>query len=479
VSAVATAWEPVIGLEIHVQLSTDTKMFCRCANRFGADPNTLTCPVCLGQPGALPTINAGAVDRAIQIGLALNCTIAPSSQFHRKNYFYPDSPKAYQISQYDQPICEHGWLDVDGARIGITRAHLEEDAAKLVHAGGAGGRIAGADYSLVDFNRCGTPLVEIVTEPDIRSPEQAIAFLALLRTTLQTIGVSDCDMEKGSLRCDANVSVRPAGSTELGTKTELKNMNSFKFLGDGMAAEIRRQIETLEGGGRVQQETLHYDPAARTLHARRSKEEADDYRYFPEPDLVPLAPSPETVERLRAAMPELPAARIARFREAFGLSAQDATDLNVSPRVADYFERVAELAGDGKAAADWVRNQPSSVETVPAEGLAGLLKLIAAGTITPTIAKQVYGLLEAEPTADPAALVAREGLGSIGDSDELATLVDEVIAANPRFVEQFHAGKDGVINAMVGQVMKATRGRADARQVQQLFRDRLAGQPTE
>jgi aspartyl-tRNA(Asn)/glutamyl-tRNA(Gln) amidotransferase subunit B len=479
VSAVATAWEPVIGLEIHVQLSTDSKMFCRCANRFGAEPNTLTCPVCLGQPGALPTINAGAVDRAIQIGLALNCEIASSCLFHRKNYFYPDSPKAYQISQYDEPICAHGWLEVDGGRIGITRAHLEEDAAKLVHAGGTGGRIAGADYSLVDFNRCGTPLVEIVTEPDIRSPEQAIAFLGLLRTTLQTIGVSDCDMEKGSLRCDANVSVRPEGSAAFGTKTELKNMNSFKFLGDGMAAEIRRQIDLLESGGEVRQETLHYDPASRTLHARRSKEEADDYRYFPEPDLVPLAPSRETVERLRAAMPELPAARIARFREAYGLSAQDATDLNASPRVADYFERVAELAGDGKAAADWVRNQPSSVEAVPAEGLAGLVRLIEAGTITPTIAKQVYTLLEAEPDADPGELVARHGLGSIGDSDELATMVDEVIAANPRFVEQFLAGKDGVINAMVGQVMKQTRGRADARQVQELFRDRLAGQRTE
>ena len=241
-------WEPVIGLEIHVQLNTDSKMFCRCENRFGDEPNTRTCPVCLGHPGALPTINAGAVEKAIQIGLALDCDVAGRCQFHRKNYFYPDSPKAYQISQYDQPICEHGHLDVDGDRIGITRAHLEEDAAKLVHAGGAGGRIAGAESSVVDFNRCGTPLVEIVTEPDIRSPEQALAFLGLLKNTLQTIGVSDCDMEKGSLRCDANVSVRPRGETSLGTKTELKNMNSFKFLGEGMAAEIERQIGLARGG---------------------------------------------------------------------------------------------------------------------------------------------------------------------------------------------------------------------------------------
>jgi aspartyl-tRNA(Asn)/glutamyl-tRNA(Gln) amidotransferase subunit B len=471
----AETWEPVIGLEIHVQLNTESKMFCACANVFGADPNTLTCPVCLGYPGALPTINAGAVDKAIQIGLALDCDIAARCQFHRKNYFYPDSPKAYQISQYDQPICVHGHLDVDGDRIGITRAHLEEDAAKLVHAGGAGGRIAGADSSVVDFNRCGTPLVEIVTEPDIRSPEQAVGFLGLLKNTLQTIGVSDCDMEKGSLRCDANVSVRRRGETAFGTKTELKNMNSFKFLGEGMAAEIRRQIELLESGAQVRQETLHYDPQARALHARRSKEEADDYRYFPEPDLVPLEPSAETVARLRAGLPELPAARIARFQAEHGLTAQDATDLNAAPEIADYFEAVAAASGDAKAASDWVRNQPGAVGTIPAGGLAGIVKLIAAGTITPTIGKQVYALLESDPAADPAALVAEHGLSSIGDSSELEGMVDEVIAANPQFVEQFRSGKEGVINALVGQVMKQTRGRADAKQVQQLLRDRLNG----
>ncbi len=469
----APTWEPVIGLEIHVQLNTATKMFCTCENRFGAEPNTLTCPLCLGHPGVLPRINQGAVEKAIQIGLALNCEIAGRCQFHRKNYFYPDSPKAYQITQYDEPICGAGHLDVDGARVGITRAHLEEDAAKLVHAGGEAGRIGGADYSLVDFNRCGTPLVEIVTEPDIRSPEQAVGFLSLLKTTLQTVGVSDCDMEKGSLRCDANVSLRPAGSSGLGTKTELKNMNSFKFLGEGMAAEIQRQIGVLDGGGSIVQETLHYDPGTRSLRSLRSKEEAHDYRYFPEPDLVPLAPAAELIEQLRGQLPELPAARIARFESQFGLPRQYATDLNSEGRRADYFEAVAGAA-DPKTAADWVLNtRPSPVDAVPAASLAALIGLISQGAITTTIAKRVYEHLVDEPAADPAELVDRHGLASIGDSSELAAIVDEVIGANPAFVEQFRGGKEGVINALVGQVMKRTQGRADARQVQELLRSKL------
>jgi aspartyl-tRNA(Asn)/glutamyl-tRNA(Gln) amidotransferase subunit B len=467
------AWEPVIGLEIHVQLNTATKMFCACENRFGAEPNTLTCPLCLGHPGVLPVINQGAVEKAIQIGLALNCQIAPRSVFHRKNYFYPDSPKAYQISQYDEPICLEGHLDVDGARVGITRAHLEEDAAKLVHSGGEAGRIGGADYSLVDFNRCGTPLVEIVSEPDLRSPEQAVSFLALLKNTLQTVGVSDCDMEKGSLRCDANVSVRPTGSGGFGTKTELKNMNSFKFLGEGMAAEIRRQIELLERGEPIVQETLHYDPGSRQLRSLRSKEEAHDYRYFPEPDLVPLAPSGELIERLRGQLPELPAARIERFASAYGLPAQYATDLNSEPSLADYFEAVA-VDADAKSAADWVLNtRPAPLDTLSPQALAALIGLISQGTITSTIAKQVYELLVEQPDADPSQLVEQHGLASIGDSSELAALVDEVLAANPAFVEQFRSGKEGVINALVGQVMKQTKGRADARQVQELLRARL------
>jgi aspartyl-tRNA(Asn)/glutamyl-tRNA(Gln) amidotransferase subunit B len=467
-------WEPVIGLEIHVQLNTATKMFCACENRFGAEPNTLTCPLCLGHPGVLPRINQGAVEKAIQIGLALNCEIAGRCQFHRKNYFYPDSPKAYQISQYDEPICGPGHLEVDGAHVGITRAHLEEDAAKLVHAGGEAGRIGGADYSLVDFNRCGTPLVEIVTEPDLRSPEQAVGFLLLLKNTLQTVGVSDCDMEKGSLRCDANVSVRPAGSSQLGVKTELKNMNSFKFLGEGMAAEITRQIGVLDGGGTVVQETLHYDPGTRTLRTLRSKEEAHDYRYFPEPDLVPLAPGAELIERMRASLPELPAVRIERFRDDHALPVQYATDLNAEGRIADYFEAVVAVSGDAKASADWVLNtRPAPVDTLAAASLGALVGLIGAGTITSTIGKQVYALMVENPAADPARLVDEHGLASIGDSSELEAIVDEVIEANPAFVEQFRGGKDGVVNALVGQVMKRTQGRADARQVQELFRSKL------
>jgi aspartyl-tRNA(Asn)/glutamyl-tRNA(Gln) amidotransferase subunit B len=465
-------WEPVIGLEIHVQLNTDSKMFCGCANRFGAEPNTLVCPVCLAHPGALPTINGGAVEKAISIGLALDCRIAERCLFHRKNYFYPDSPKAYQISQYDEPICAGGHLDVDGERVGITRAHLEEDAAKLVHAGTTG-RIAGADYSLVDFNRGGTPLVEIVTEPDLHSPEAATRFLLLLKNTLQTIGVSDCDMEKGSLRCDANVSVRRAGSDALGTKTELKNMNSFKFLAQGIAAEIDRQVAMLEAGEAVVQETLHFDPRTGELRPLRSKEEAHDYRYFPEPDLVPLAPDRALVGRLAAALPELPAARTERFARDLGLSAQAAAGLNVSPAAADYFEAVVREGADAKAAADWVLNQPAAVGTVPPRALAGLLALIAAGTITATIGKQVFELLVEDPTADPARLVEERGLAAIGGGEELEGMVDEVIAASPKLVEQYRGGKTGVVNAMVGQVMKRTRGRADARQVQDIFRSRL------
>jgi aspartyl-tRNA(Asn)/glutamyl-tRNA(Gln) amidotransferase subunit B len=460
--------EAVIGLEIHVQLATRTKMFCGCELSFGDEPNIHTCPICLAHPGVLPVPNEQAILYALQIAAALECEVAPHSIFHRKNYFYPDSPKAYQISQYDVPICRAGRL----GDVRIHRVHLEEDAAKLVHVS-ASGRIHGSDRSVVDFNRCGTPLVEIVTEPDLRSPEQAIAFLALLKNTLQTIGVSDCDMEKGSLRCDANVSVRRAGSSEFGIKTELKNMNSFKFLGDGMAAEIRRQIDLLERRLQVVQETLHYDPGTKALRSLRSKEEAHDYRYFPEPDLVPLAPSPELIERLRDGLPELPAARIERFASQHGLPPAYATDLNAEPRLANYFEAVA-ASSDAKSAADWVLNtRPAPVDTVPAATLASLIGLIAGGTITNSIARQVYEMLVADPTAEPAQLVERHGLASIGDSGELEAMVDEVIAENPAFVEQFQSGKDGVINALVGQVMKRTQGRADARQVQELLRSKL------
>jgi len=321
-------WEPVIGLEIHLQLATNTKMFCRCRLEFGAEPNTHVCPVCLAHPGVLPVPNRRAVDFAVMIGLALNCSISPRTIFHRKNYFYADSPKAYQISQYDNPICGEGYLDVpdgDGGtfRVGITRAHMEEDAAKLVHAG-TSGRIADSSHSFVDFNRVGTPLVEVVTEPDIRTPEQARRFLTLLKNTIETIGVSDCNMEEGSLRCDANISIRPRGATELGTKTELKNMNSFRFIERGIHAELARQADLLDRGGVVEQETLHYDPTTGAIRSLRSKELAHDYRYFPEPDLVPVEVSPDHIERVRAEMTELPLARMARFVETYGIAAYDA-----------------------------------------------------------------------------------------------------------------------------------------------------------
>jgi aspartyl-tRNA(Asn)/glutamyl-tRNA(Gln) amidotransferase subunit B len=464
-------WEPVIGLEIHVQLNTDSKMFCRCENRFGDEPNTRTCPVCLGHPGALPTINAGAVEKAIQIGLALDCDIAGRCQFHRKNYFYPDSPKAYQISQYDQPICEHGHLGVDGDRIGITRAHLEEDAAKLVHAGGAGGRIAGAESSVVDFNRCGTPLVEIVTEPDIRSPEQALAFLGLLKNTLQTIGVSDCDMEKGSLRCDANVSVRPRGETSLGTKTELKNMNSFKFLGEGMAAEIERQIGLVEAGEPVLQETLHYDPAGRELHARRSKEEADDYRYFPEPDLVPLDPPTELVERVRTEVPELPGSRIRRFEREYELSYYDAEVLNGSAALAHLYEQVALDGVDAKAASNVLMNDfvATGIDPAAVDGTE-LGKLIAARG---TIPRETFTRALAD-SGDPE-FRAETYLGDslVADTAELEPLVVRVLADNPGQVAEYKGGKEGLLGFFVGQVMKETQGKADPKVVNELLRAKL------
>jgi len=357
-------YEPVIGLEIHVQLRTRTKMFCGCALSFGEEPNTRTCPVCLGHPGTLPAPNAEAINFALMIGLALECRLAPRSIFHRKNYFYPDLPKGYQISQYDIPLWSHGWLD--GVR--IHRVHLEEDAAKLVHAG-TSGRIHGAEASEVDFNRGGTPLVEIVTEPDLGSPEQAGEWLRLLRATLKRLGVSDVNMEEGSLRCDANVSIRPAGTADLGTKTELKNMNSFRFLERGIAAEIQRQTEILHHDGAVVQETLHYDPAIGSLTPLRSKEEAHDYRYFPEPDLVPLAPTEEMVERARVALPELPAARAERFERELALAPETAQLLAFRSELGNYFE--AALAAGGDSAAPSGAAMARAPRSIPAPSQAG------------------------------------------------------------------------------------------------------------
>jgi aspartyl-tRNA(Asn)/glutamyl-tRNA(Gln) amidotransferase subunit B len=471
------SWEPVIGLEIHVQLATRTKMFCGCELSFGEPPNTRTCPVCLGLPGTLPVVNAQAVHYGLMMGLALECEIAPRSIFHRKNYFYPDQAKNYQISQYDIPLCGAGRLG--GVR--LHRIHLEEDAAKLVHIGESG-RIHGADASIVDYNRGGTPLCEIVTEPDIHSAEQAREWLNLLRVTLRQLGVSDVNMEEGSLRCDANVSVRPSGSTELGTKTELKNMNSFRFLERGVNAEIERQIVLLESGEPVVQETLHFDPASGRLSSLRSKEEAHDYRYFPEPDLVPLVPTEEMLAAARAALPELPAERAARYERDWGLAPDPARLLAYEPRWGDYFETVA-AAGegeDGRAAANWVTDLRARIgaeadpaaSAVSARALAQLVAMVAAGQVNAGAARQVLDRLVAEG-GEPAAIVEREGLGTMGGGEELSGVVAAAIAANGAAAEKVLAGNDKAMGPIVGFVMRETKGRADGGEVGRLVREQL------
>ncbi len=474
------AWEPVIGLEIHVQLKTKTKMFCGCALSFGDEPNVHTCPVCLGHPGTLPTANEKAIHFALMIAQALECEIAPHSIFHRKNYFYPDLPKGYQISQYDIPIASNGRL----GEIRIHRAHLEEDAAKLVHAGSSG-RIHGSSASLVDFNRGGTPLVEIVTEPDIRTSSQAREWLQLLRTTLRAIGVSDVNMEEGSLRCDANISVRPEGDEELGTKTELKNMNSFRFIEKGIEAEIARQISIVEGGEQVEQETLHFDPSDGSLTSLRSKEEAHDYRYFPEPDLVPLAPTEAMIAAAREELPELPAQRRDRYSADHGLPEEQAATLAFTDGLGDYFES-ALGAGDGveaKALAVWVTGdltaalreageEDAGSSKVTPDALASLVGLVEAKTVNRGAAKQVLSILVAEG-GDPAAIVAREGLAAMSDEGELGEIVAKAIEAEPEAVEQVKSGNEKAIGRIMGVVMRETQGRADGGAVQKLIREQL------
>jgi len=475
-------WEAVIGLEIHVQLATRTKMFCGCELSFGDEPNTHTCPVCLGHPGALPVVNAEAVRLAIITGHALGCDIAERSEFSRKNYFYPDLPKAYQISQFDQPVCLGGHVSVltaDGeVPVGITRAHLEEDAAKLTH-GGEGGRRAGASDSGVDFNRGGTPLLEIVGEPDLRSAADAAAFLRQLRATRRRLGVSDCNMEEGSMRADANVSVRPVGTTELGTKTELKNMNSFRFLERGIEAEIARQIAVIEGGGRVTQETLHYDTVTGEIHSLRSKEEAHDYRYFPEPDLVPVVPDRAWVDGLRAGLPELPADQRRRWTADLGISYEDAEVLSETAELGDYFEAVAAKA-DPKAAANWIRGElraqlrevgqePWESRVTPGH-LVELLGLLADRTLSVPLAKEVLAEVIASGAA-PAQVVEDKGLGQISDEGELVALVAKLFDDNPTQAEQLRGGKEKLLGFFVGQAMKATKGRADPGRVSALVKE--------
>jgi aspartyl-tRNA(Asn)/glutamyl-tRNA(Gln) amidotransferase subunit B len=462
-------FEPVIGLEIHVQLATRTKMFCGCELSFGDEPNTHCCPTCLGLPGALPVTNAQAIHYGLMIGMAVGAELAPKSIFHRKNYFYPDNPKAYQISQYDEPLCRGGRL----GDVRIHRVHLEEDAAKLVHVG-ASGRIHGSDISIVDFNRCGTPLVEIVSEPDVRSAEQARDWLTLLRVTLRQLGVSDVNMEEGSLRCDANVSIRPVGTTELGTKTELKNMNSFRFIERGINAELARQEEIVRGGGEVEQETLHFDPRTEQITSLRSKEEAHDYRYFPEPDLVPIAITEEMLTRAREAMPELPAARAQRL-ESLGLGEDSARLLAYRPELGDRFE-AALAAGPAPAAAlaNWLVNEEAAQRVEPA-ALATLVAMVEAREVTREAARTVLEKLAASdpPGGDPRAIVEAEGLGTIGGGDELAPVVEAALAANPDVAEKLRGGDLKPIGVIVGHVMRETRGRADAKAVARLVREQL------
>ncbi len=467
-----TEWQPVVGLEIHVHLKTRTKMFCRCELEYFAEPNTRTCPVCLAHPGALPVANRLAVEWTIKLGLALGCEIADEAVFSRKNYFYPDNPKGYQISQYDQPLCVGGSLLVPGPEgdreIGFVRAHLEEDAAKTIHVGGATGRKVGSGYSLIDFNRGGTPLVEIVTQPDIRSAEEAVRFLRLLRQTIVELGISDAEMEKGTLRVDANVSVRPAASDELRTRWELKNMNSFTFIGRGIDAAVRDQIAAYDQGAPVEQHTYDYEPHSDRLTPHRTKEEADDYRYFPEPDLVPVQPEASVVERLRGEVPELPGARIVRLREELGAA-------------------TAQTLVTGGLDALWVATRDAGAEAIPAANVIAN-QLVGAGVdpdrVNPAELAKLVAAREEIPRKTFDEAIAHAGDNgfsadpyleqkAVAETSELEPIVDEVLAANAANVEAYRAGKSGLLGFFVGQVMKATNGQADARAVNDLVRKKL------
>jgi len=475
-------YETVIGLEVHVELKTRTKIFCPSSTAFGGDPNTHVCPVCLGLPGVLPVLNREVLEYAIRVGLALNCRIAGFSKFDRKNYYYPDLPKNYQISQYDLPIAERGHLNIDlngrVKRIGITRVHMEEDAGKLVHQG----TISTTPYSLVDYNRTGVPLVEIVSDPDMRSPEEARAYLEKLKAIIQYTGVSDCKMEEGSLRCDANISVRPVGSDKFGTKTEIKNMNSFKALQRALHYEIERQIEVLEEGGRIVQETRTWDEARGVTLSMRSKEQAHDYRYFPDPDLVPMVIDPRWVEEIKSSLPELPDQRKARYVEEYGIPEYDASVLTATKELADYFERCLAGYSNAKAASNWIMGDLTRLLNAgdmditqcrisPAQ-LAGMLKLIDSGTISGKIAKMVFEEMF-QTGRDPGDIVKEKGLVQISDEGAIASAVDEVLAGNPKVVDDFRSGKEKALGFLVGQVMKVTRGKANPEMVNRIIREKL------
>jgi aspartyl-tRNA(Asn)/glutamyl-tRNA(Gln) amidotransferase subunit B len=481
------AYETVIGLECHVELATRTKMFCGCRNEFGAPPNTNVCPVCLGHPGSMPVPNEKAIEYIVRIGLALDCEIAPHSLFHRKNYFYPDMPKNFQISQYDQPICVNGHLDVtvdgEARRIGITRVHMEEDTGKSTHVG-ATGRIAGADYSLVDYNRAGVPLVEVVSEPDMRSAEEARAYLTELRAVLESLGVSDVRMEEGSLRCDANVSVRPRGAAEFGTKVEVKNLNSVRSLYRAVRFEEERQRAALDAGEVLIQETRHFDEGTGTTSSMRSKEFAFDYRYFPEPDLAPLEPAAEWVGAIRDGLPELPSARRARLAQAHGLDPAQAHALAADPETAAFFEQAVALGADPTAVANWMagdlaalRNEDRATladSKITPGHVADLVKLLDQQVIGSAGAKAALAV--AYRTGEPIeVIVEREGLRQVSDAGALEAVIDKVIAENPGPVAQFRGGKEGALNALIGPVMKETGKAANAQVVRDLLRKRLEG----
>ena len=482
-------YEPVIGLETHVELGTASKMFCGCPTVFGAEPNSGVCPVCLGLPGSLPVINRAAIEYAIRIGLALNCSIASWCRFARKNYFYPDMPKNFQISQYDEPLCSDGYLDVEvegqQVRIGIERVHLEEDTGKSLHIGGTAGRIHGADYSLVDYNRAGIPLVEVVTKPiagtGALAPAVARAYVTELRDLMRALGVSDVRMEQGSLRCDVNTSIAPAGSGHWGTRTETKNVNSLRSVERAVRSEIERQAAVLDAGGRVIQETRHFHEDTGSTTSGRSKEEAQDYRYFPEPDLVPLAPAPQWVEEIRAGLPELPAARRARLQADWDFTDQDMSALRNAGALDLVEETVAAGASPDQARNWWLtelsrRANESGVELsalpVTPGQVARICALVAAGELNNKLARQVLdGVLAGEGSPDE--VVAARGLSVVTDSGVLAAAVDEAIAANPEIADKIRGGKAAAAGALVGAVMKATRGQADAASVRDLILQRL------
>lgn len=475
-------FETVIGLEVHVELKTRSKIFCDSTTEFGGDPNTHVCPVCLGLPGVLPVVNKTVVEYAVRAALALNCEIASFSKFDRKNYYYPDMPKNYQISQYDLPIAERGHLeiDIDGEtkRIGITRLHMEEDTGKLVHQG----TITTTPFSLVDYNRAGVPLIEIVSEPDLRSPEEAREYLEKMKAIIQYTGVSDCKMEEGSLRCDANVSIRPFGNSELGTKTEIKNMNSFKALQKALAYEIERQTEVLEEGGRIVQETRTWDEGKGVTLSMRSKEQAQDYRYLPDPDLVPLVIEREWVEDIHRSLPELPDARRERYVQEYGLPRYDAGVLTNTKELADYFEACLTGYPNPKAVSNWVMGDLSRLLNannrditdcpIKPEQLASMLQLMDKGTISGKIAKTVFEEMFATGK-DAEAIVKEKGLVQISDEGAITAVVDEVLAKNPKSVEDFRDGKEKALGFLVGQVMKATRGKANPELVNKLLKERL------